>query len=228
MKRAVLLFILGALCSSPSPAKTLTIGTDNGVWTVTFDEGRYTDKQIRDLVKISPYEYIIAFVVVPQLEECNHLPCEAIYPSDPGFDSKALANLRAGKQFLGLLDSVRRELGSPDELAPVFSYVKQHLSFSLWLQQTRYDFYQSWDIDVLKRPYKGFNFMPFCGAVVSRIDNTQSEKERSTLARYQWDDCLVVAYQTYVLPFAYPTDAWRRFLKAHAIWEKFEEDTPND
>ena len=57
--------------SPAAPARTLSFNVDTGVYTVTFDEGRYTDQQIKDLVQISPYKYITAFVVLPELEDCN-------------------------------------------------------------------------------------------------------------------------------------------------------------
>jgi hypothetical protein len=228
MKRALLVFVLCALSPSSAPTKTLRFNGYSGVYTVTFDEGTYTDKQIKDLFQISPYEYFSVFVDIPNLEDCvpkefRDYPCEAGNLNDTHFFATALVNLRLGGQRFGLLDSVMQSLGSPEELEPVISYVKKQLAFSLWLQQTRYDFYLSWDPDVLKRPYEGFNAMPFCGTVVSQVEKADSQEQEHKLTKHQWDSCWLHAYQVFKRPSAYPMDAWRRFLKAREIKEELEE-----
>jgi hypothetical protein len=212
--------------SSPANAATLTFtgGTGETVIEVTFDPNR-TEEQIRTLILLSPHvagEYAVS----RNLEVCeqphsHYLPCGSGDLHDLHFFHNAAVNLGIAKKQLAYLETLKY----PKELEPVVRYEKESLSFSRWLEQTRYDFYQMWDTGVLRRKYDGLDPSVLCASEIAEIErwNATSKDTSFELAKNKWRTCVLNASFKVFGSYpggGYPMDSWKHFLEAYEIKEK--------
>lgn len=224
--------IVFAIAQSTAPAKTITLAFTNpngtgDVYKLTFDTESISQDQLRALVAVSPH-FAAYSAIAPSLEDCAeedgryYHPCGPGDLSDPNFFRNAQVNLNVSSERLASLDT----LYHPEELEPVVDYEKKMLSFSVWLQQTRYEFYLSWNTDVLKTKYQALDSSRACAPAITQIEQAKSEAEKYKLARFNWHNCVLDAFRKQ--GGKYPLDAWRRFLNDYGIREKYIEATPPD
>lgn len=218
-----------ALAGSPAAGREITlefVNPSGNPYKMTFDPERIPESEVRALVYISPYFEADEFSVPLWLEVCirgdpHYFECGSCDLGDPNFFKNARVNLDIDRERLNFLDVVKH----PKELDPVIDYEKRALSFALWLQQTRYDFLQSWKTEVLARKYQGFDPSSACADQIARIEQATSPQAKYQLATYGWDNCAI----NFWAPFRkYPLDAWKRFLKRYGIKEEYIEIPPPD
>ncbi|MGH9395362.1 MAG: hypothetical protein ACRD18_00740 [Terriglobia bacterium] len=124
----------------------------------------------------------------PQLEwGTNGDPWRANKMVRHDFYVRARKNLEKGKQELASL----RHMNYPQALGPVVQYLAANFAFSLWLEETRFAFYQTWDIRVLSRHYEGFDPALACSDVLQQVDDARSKEEKYRLTYKQWHNCVL-------------------------------------
>ncbi len=218
---ALMGFIVAA---SSAVAKVVTL-TFNGEYVLTFDTERISEAEIRRVIFISPQLEGHDVSVAPAIEQCRtgdpqYFRCGSRDLHDPHFFHNALVNLGIATKRLAYLEALKY----PKELEPVVQYEKNFLSFTRWLEQTRYDFYQTWDTEVLKRKYDDLDPSVLCASEIAEIDHATSRDQKYKLVRYGWHNCLNDAFlklSGWYPDGGYPRKAWERFLTAYGITERF-------
>lgn len=217
----------GGGSKAPAETVTLTFSTDPGGWgdvfKLTFDTKRIPESEIKTLVLISPH-FAGQTAISRNLELCEQ-PHPQYFPCGSGdlhyahFFDNARVNLDIATKQLAYLETLKY----PKELKPVVQYEKKSLSFSRWLEQTRYEFYKSWDTRVLKRKYQGLDLSVLCSSQIGQIELAGSKDEKFELAKNEWRNCVLNASFKLFGSYpggGYPMDAWKRFLKAYGIKEQ--------
>jgi len=163
-------------------AKQVTLGpydTADGKYDVTFDTSRIPEEQMKQFVLLSPALSPSDYMFAPSLELCitrdpRYRDCGSRKLDSPNFFSNAEVNLDRGREALQFLST----LSFPKELQKVVRYHKDSLSFSLWIQETRYQFFKTLDSNLLKRQSHGIDPTRLCNSILKKIEHasTQSEK----------------------------------------------------
>ncbi|MFQ5656095.1 MAG: hypothetical protein ACE5G5_00970 [Candidatus Methylomirabilales bacterium] len=226
MKRMVLGMILVLFLPFEVGAEKITLGPfrtlDSGDYAVTFESSRISEDQMKKLVLISPYlsSYYKGKTLVfsPSLELCvdddpAYLDCGTRNIRAPNFYKNAQVNLKAGRQALQFLEG----LEYPEELELVVSYLRRSLSFSLWLEETRYEFYESSNADILKRKWGDIDPLMVCTATLKEIENATSQLQKYNLAKYKWHSCLNNVFRERL--GQYPLESWNQFITTYGIEE---------
>lgn len=198
---------------------TLSFKTLRGDYKVTFDAAAIAEEQVRQLVRLSPHvSGWESYAVAPRLELCRtgdpaYRDCGWGSVAAANFTWNARVNLENGARLLDTLDGLRY----PGELEPVVQYSKRSLAFSLWLEQTRLEFYRTWDVDVLTRTYEGVSPAAGCAHVLDALGQARAPDDKYHLAAYAWHNCVNDLYRSRL--GEYPLDAWDAFVRAHGIRE---------
>lgn len=216
---------------------TVTFKTETDEYKLTFDPEVISEDHVRRLALLSPYTGGEGFLgpfwaarsndggvldkifMAPLIEWCVSGDPDYVECGEPDFRSvnfyrNAQVNLNKGRKQLALLSSIKY----PKELRPVVMYLKESLSFSLWSQQTRFDYYKSWHTNVLRRKYKGFDLSLACPEILEEIQKAGSKEDKYKLARHQWHNCVLHSFQSRF--GIYPIQAWKHFLTAYGIKEE--------
>jgi hypothetical protein len=223
----VLIFSAGGLIAAAETV-TLTFRDADGevAYKLSFDPSRISEEEVKAVAFLDP-RVSGEESISPNLERCHnpdprYFCCGSGDLHYPHFFENALANLKIAANRLARLDSV----SYPKELEPVVQHERKSLSFSRWLEQTRYDFYQTWDTEVLKRKYDGLDPSVHCASEIAEIERTGSNDERFKLAQNEWRSCVLSASFKLFGSYpggGYPRDAWKRFLEAYGIKEELVE-----
>jgi hypothetical protein len=202
-------------------------------YSIAFETNRITKREMEQLAWLAPrfpVELRGPFqsaqsdekekvFVAPSLELCvdgdpSYAPCGTRDLSDPNFFRNAEVNLEKGRREILLLST----MAHPNQLDPVVRYLRENLKLSLWLEETRIDFYKTWNVRVLERRYSRFDPTAGCAAVL-RAFRGASKDQAYKLARYDWHNCMLQYVST---TFGhYPIKAWRRFLDDYGIRESY-------
>lgn len=214
---AALLVVAPRPAASTGP-ETLAFKTVAGVYRLTFDPATLPEAEMQGLALLSPYLAGAAgLLLAPRVELCLaddpvYLDCDTRRPGARHFAWNARMNLAKGALALRRLGALRH----PAELGPVVAYLTRSLAFSLWLEETRLDFYLSWDSDVLRRRYEDVDPAAACGAVLDEVTSASREAKHH-LAEYRWHNCVNDVFRARL--GEYPLHAWQAFLAAHGIGE---------
>jgi hypothetical protein len=214
--------MLPLACPTDAVGERITLGpfqTVPGEYSVTFDSSSIPLEQMKGLVRLSPqlsWEYIVP----PSLELCvtgdpKYLECGTRDLRAPHFLENAKINLDEGRGSLKKLQS----LTYPKELGRVVAYLKDSLAFSLWLHETRYEFYKSWDTEILKRRYRDLDPSKVCAGELRDIAAAVSKEDKYRLS-FQWWKCVNNLYRSRLGD--YPLQDWKTFISTYRI----EEGTP--
>ena len=212
----LVLALAGAVAAAPA---TLRFRTLLGDYTLAFDTAVIGEEAMRALAPLSPHLHgWESWLVAPPLERCvdtdpAYASCGARSLGSANFERNARVNLERGAR---LLETLRR-LRAPRELAPVVEYARRSLAWSLWLEQTKLEFYRTWDAGVLRRPYEGLDPGAPCGAVLEAFERAPGHEAKYRLVTYRWHNCANDAYRLRLGD--YPLDAWEAFLRAHGVHE---------
>jgi hypothetical protein len=205
--------------------RTLAVPTLLGEYRLTFDDTRRTEAEIAPLVVLSPHlAGWTSLAVAPRLERCvvgepDYLDCGTRTAASPGFLWNARVNLERGAAALGRL----RALRAPAELAPVVAWFERSLAFSLWLEETRLEFYRTANVAVLARRYGDADPARDCAPVLAALAAAPREAQYD-LAAHPWHNCVNDLVRQRL--GAYPLAAWERFLTAYGITEEIVESQP--
>lgn len=211
--------------AAPAAAERVDVvfPTLHGQYVLTLDTARLSEGELRELIVLSPHlSGWTSQAVVARLERCvpddaAYLDCDARTPTSPAFFLNARANVRKGVQTIAALDALRH----PRELDAVVVYLKRSLALSLWLEQTRLAYYESWDEAVLARPYGGVEPAHDCGRALRAVATAVSREDKHDRAALDWHNCMNSAVRRDL--GAYPAPAWQAFLVAYGIRERLVE-----
>ena len=221
--------ILGVLLLSALPLHahaapvTLSFKTLRGDYKVTFDTAAIAEDDMRRLVRLSPHLHgWESYAVAPRLELCRdgdpaYRDCGWASVTAADFAWNARVNLEKGARLLETLDGFRY----PRELEPVVRYSKRSLAFSLWLERTKFEFYRTGDLDVLRRTYEDVSPAAGCGSVLEALGQARAPDDTYHLTAHAWHNCVNDLYRRRL--GEYPLDAWEAFVRAHGILEALLE-----
>ncbi|TLY43609.1 MAG: hypothetical protein E6K61_01795 [Nitrospirae bacterium] len=201
-------------------AKQVTLGpydTADGKYDVTFDTSRIPEEQMKQFVLLSPALSPSDYMFAPSLELCitrdpRYRDCGSRKLDSPNFFSNAEVNLDRGREALQFLST----LSFPKELQKVVRYHKDSLSFSLWIQETRYQFFKTLDSNLLKRQSHGIDPTRLCNSILKKIEHASTQSEKYLLV-HDWWNCVNAAFRKEL--GSYPVPSWQSFLKAYGIEE---------
>ena len=137
---------------------------ETSIYKLTFESSILSEEQMKEIVIFSPHYYLgTDYFLATSLELCikgdpEYFDCGTRDLNAVNFYKNAQVNLNKGRKNLDVLKSVKY----PKELNTVIDYFKSSLSFDLWLNQIRFDFYQSWDMNILKRKYEDLDPSVLC------------------------------------------------------------------
>jgi hypothetical protein len=222
---ALALALAGAPGAAAAP-QTLAVPTLVGEYALDFDDARIDAPTLRALLALSPHlAGWQSRAVAPRLELCvvddaAYLDCGARTPDAKNFLWNARVNLERGARALRELAALRY----PAELDPVVGWLRRSLAFSLWVEETRLDYYRTWDVATLARRYEDVDPAAACPVPLTALRRATSREERHHLAAHDWHNCVNEAFRRRL--GGYPLEAWERFLDAHAIRERTTERLP--
>lgn len=242
-------FVLGAflaLCPSPSPAKTATITfkTDVTSYTVTFDDSKISESEIRALIPLSPNVGTYAnlpstqnffmtrsanagavfdktLIALP-IEFCPtddpaYAGCYNNVISSPHFLANASINLEKSRKGLAWLQS----LPHPKELQPVIDYLVKQLSTSISIEDAKFRYFSTWDVTILKGKLAGLDDAPSCPDVFKELNAAKSKEEKYNVVAHDWLSCVLNAAR--YKKGTYPLNSWKAFAQDFTIQEKYVE-----
>ncbi len=213
------------LLASPAAAERVDVvfPTLHGQYILSLDTARLSEGEMRELVVLSPHlSGWTSQAVVPRLELCMaddpaYMDCDARAPTTPAFFWNARANIAKGGRTIAALEAMRY----PRELDAVVTWLKRSLAISLWLEQTRLAYYETWDEAVLARPYAGVEPARECRAALRAVAGAAGKDDKHHRAAQDWHNCVNSAARRDLGP--YPAPAWQAFLVAYGIRERLVE-----
>ena len=220
---SLLLLLLALAAPAAAERVDVVFATLHGKYILTLDTARLSEGEVRELVVLSPHlSGWTSQAVVPRLELCvpddpAYLDCDARTPASPGFFWNARANVAKGVKAIAALKTLRY----PRELDAVVAYLERSLAFSLWLEETRLAYYQSWDEQVLARPYGGVAPGRECRGALEAVAAAVAREDKHHRAAHDWHNCVNTAVRRDLGP--YPAPAWEAFLVAYGIGERLVE-----
>jgi hypothetical protein len=228
MRRALIAVL--ALLALPAVARAdtqrLVFPTLLGEYQLAFDDKRTPESEVRALVILSPHlAGWTSLAVAPRLERCEvgdpaYLDCRTRSPQSPSFLWNARVNLERGGATLNHL----RGLRTPPELEPVVTWLQRSLTFSLWLEETKLEFFRSGDVAVLRRRYEDVDPSRECGSIINDVARAGSPDAQFDLVVLRWHNCVNNQFRRKL--GEYPMSAWKRFLSAWRINERVVEAFP--
>ena len=216
---ALLVLLLAVPRAADATPAILKFPTLLGEYTLAFDTAVIPEEEMRAFARLSPRLHgLESWVVAPRLERCvadepGYHDCGARSLTSANFERNARVNLDRGTRLLATLRSLR----APRVLSPVVDYSRRALAWSLWLEETKFEFYRTWDASVLRRPYEGLDPGALCGPVLDELERIREREARYRLVAYRWHNCVNDAYLVRLGDF--PLDAWEAFLRTHGIRE---------
>lgn len=244
-----LFLLLAALPISSHPKSvTLTFKSEDTSYTITFDSTKFSEAQIRSFIPLSPYVSNYAYypnmenfstaqsseprgidkiLTALDLERCPenqpaYTNCANNPPLSPNFFRNASVNLEKNHKGLAWLQN----LPHPKELQPVIDYLLKNLSASVAVEDTKFRYYSSWDVTVLKKTTADLGASSACSTTFQKLDAATSNEEKYQLVSHDWHNCVLSA--THPSNEIYPLNSWNSFLKSSAIQEKYFEAAPPD
>lgn len=215
---------------------------------VSFDPGKISDARLRELMLLSPHlvaymrllpekdleavgsiegtvvnKGFVAFNIelcVP--EDSRYAHCDAHDVGGENLLRNAKINLQRSKRGLAWLQN----LNAPAELQPVKRFLVATLSFSVWMEETKYKYLASWDDKVLKETREGFEPGQTCVDTFRKLGAATSDAEKYEIVRHDWGNCANAVMWKKL--GNYPVASWETFLRAYGITENFKEIGPPD
>jgi hypothetical protein len=215
----LVLLVASAFLWSQPTTRAVSVHYGDSELKFTFNPDRISEDDVRRFAQLSPHASEYAFNLSPRLELClaanaSYLECGTRNLHATNFFHNAQVNLEKGQETLKNLIGMQR----PRELDPIVEYLSSSLSFALWREQARLDFYKTWDLNALRHDYQDLKPDVLCSNVIHALSVAGTEDEKYRLAQ-DWSTCMLRARNR-----AYPEDAWRGFLRAYNITEIVEEE----
>jgi hypothetical protein len=206
-----------AIVNPSCRAQTLTLAFDSGdeVDTVSFDPAKISEAQLRQLILFSPFissyfnnlparDFSAAGSMRRDIVDKSFfaLPLELCVANDPAY-SHCDANSIGGPNFLRNakvnLQKSRRGLKSlqnqeyPNQLQPVVKFLLDGLAFSLWIEETRFRYYSTWDENVLKGAHDDIHPVQLCPDIFRKLESGNSKEEEYGIVRIDWANCMITS-----------------------------------
>ena len=196
---------------------------DSAEYAFTFDSENIPEGLFLKYIAWHPSSLSHGSNTVIMLELCHDdpkysKPCGKRTLGDKNFLLNAKVNLEEGKKnlaALGALDQIK-------DLQPMIDYCKEELRFSIWINQALYDFYSTWDIDCLKRKYKGIDPSILARDHLADIAAAKTAAEKYELAKYGWHNQINRRFRSDL--GAWPQASWEQFIKDYKIEVKVLSD----
>lgn len=247
----VVLALAAAIVNPPcwAQTRTLTFETVDDVDTVAFEPAKISEAKLRQLILFSPFivsyfndlparDFSAAgsiqgkvvdksFMALP-LELCiandpAYSHCEENGIDGPNFLRNAKVNLEKSRRGLKWLQN----LDYPKQLQPVVKFLLDGLVFSLWIEETRFKYYSTWDENTLKEAHDGIDPAQLCPDIFRKLETANSKEEKYSTVRFDWANCIGAGNHKLGL-YPYPISSWNAFLQAYAITEHFQMKGPPD
>jgi hypothetical protein len=233
--------------STCAQVRSLNFETVDDVDTVSFDPAKISEAKLRQVILFSPFvvSYLNglsarefsavgstqgstvdkAFAALP-LELCiasdpAYSHCEQNEIIGPNFLRNAKTNIEKSRHGLTLL----QHLDYPSELQPVAKFLEKSLELSLWIEETKFKYYSTWDETALKQLHDGIDSVKLCPETFRKLEATGSKEEKYRIVRLEWANCMIRAVDHQL--GSYPVDSWNDFLKSHGITEHYEAKVPD-
>ena len=206
--------------------QTMVLPTLLGEYHLTYDNRKVSEADLKPLVILSPHlAGWNSIAVTPRLERCvvgetEYLDCRDRSVRSPTFLWNARVNLKRG---VATLDSLRA-MRAPTELDPVVTWLQSSLAFSLWLEETKLEFFRTGDVAVLGRRYEDVDPSRDCEAIINGVGRAASPDAQFDLVVLRWHNCVNHHFRRKL--GEYPMSAWTRFLAAWRINERLVEALP--
>jgi len=225
---ALLTLMLALPLAAAAEPQRIVVPTLLGEYHLVFDDQRAAESDVRALVVLSPHlAGWTSLAVAPRLERCvvgdpAYLQCGSRSTQSHTFLWNARVNLERGTAALTHL----RGLRVPPELEPVSQWLQRSLAFSLWLEETKLEFFRTSDVAVLRRRYEDLDTGRACSSAVADIARASSPDAQFDLVFLPWHNCVNSQFRRRL--GEYPLPAWQRFLSAWKITERFVESMPRE
>jgi hypothetical protein len=207
--------------------QTMVLPTLLGEYHLTYDNRRMSEEELKPLVILSPHlAGWNSIAVTPRLERCvvgetEYLDCRDRSVRSPTFLWNARVNLKRGVTTLDNLRNMR----APVELDPVVTWLQSSLAFSLWLEETKLEFYQTGDVNVLRRRYGELDPGRGCPEALEQVERAvKVASAQHDMAVLPWHNCVNTVFRRRL--GEYPIAAWQRFLSTWGIQERLVELLP--
>lgn len=225
-------------------ATKLVLDTDDYHYEATFDPNRISEARLRELLPFSPYvnlgdgwkvegiPLLIVFEDSPDLRDKSlsatgleicitgdprYSPCGRRTVSDPNFFKNAQINVAGNFRALEAVD----RLQVPSELLPILKHYRDSLAFHGILEQRRLAYLRTADMRELSSPIGAIDPTQLCGQELRELQEATTIQQRYKLSLYRWYNC--ANREWLQRSSGYPIQAWRSFLGAYGITERYEE-----
>jgi hypothetical protein len=225
---ALALLALTLPVGAAAEPQRLVFPTLLGEYHLDYNDRRVSETDLRQMAILSPHlAGWNSLAVAPRLERCvvddpAFLQCGSRSPKSHAFLWNARVNLDRGAAALARL----RELRVAPELEPVSTWLQRSLAFSLWLEETKLEFFGSADVSVLRRRYEDVDLGRDCGPAANDAARASSPDAQFDLVTLRWHNCVNSLFRRRL--GEYPMGAWKRFLSAWQITERFVEGPPRE
>ena len=207
--------------------QTMVLPTLLGEYHLTYDNRKVSEADLKPLVILSPHlAGWNSIAVTPRLERCvvgetEYLDCRDRSVRSPTFLWNARVNLKRGVTTLDNLRAMR----APAELDPVVTWLQSSLAFSLWLEETKLEFYQTGNVNVLRRRYGELDPGRGCGTALEQVERGAAvPTAQYDMVVLPWHNCVNDLFRRRL--GEYPIAAWQRFLSKWGIQERLVELLP--
>jgi hypothetical protein len=226
MRRVALVFLVVALpVTAAAGPQRLVFPTLLGEYQLNYNDRQLSEAELREMAILSPHlAGWTSLAVAPRLDRCvvddpAYLQCGGRSPTSPTFLWNARVNLDRGAASLARL----RGLRVAPELEPVSTWLQRSLAFSLWLEETKLEFFRSADVAILRRRYEDVDLGRECGSVTNEVARAGSDAQFD-IVLLRWHNCANSLVRRRL--GEYPMGDWRRFLSIWQITERFIESLP--
>jgi hypothetical protein len=253
MKFSTITFLaLLAPASWAGTGVTFTYKTADTEYTVSFDSSKIPERQMRELIILSPL--VTDYAGIPPVSAAKDfgaggslsggvrdknffaLDLEQCLAQDPEYSVCAgKRNDVSSPNFLHNAEvNLRRSrrglewlqhLNYPKELQPVVEFLRRGLALSLWIEETRVRYYSTWDENVLREVHDGIAPGKTCAEIFRKLQAASSQEEKYRIAKFDWANCIRREIRRQL--GTYPVSAWNAFLKAYGITETYKEQVPD-
>jgi hypothetical protein len=219
--------VLALPLAASAAHQTMVLPTLLGEYHLTYDNRKVSEADLKPLVILSPHlAGWNSIAVTPRLERCvvgesEYMDCRDRSVRSPTFLWNARVNLKRGVTTLDNLRAMR----APAELDPVVTWLQSSLAFSLWLEETKLEFYQTGDLNVLRRRYGELDPTRGCEAALAQVERgAAASGAQYDMVVLPWHNCVNDQFRRRL--GEYPIAAWQRFLSKWGIQERFVELMP--
>lgn len=220
------LLLLALPVTAAADPQRLVFPTLLGEYHLNYNDQRVSEAELREMAILSPHlAGWTSLAVAPRLDRCvvddpAYLQCGSRSPTSHTFLWNARVNLDRGAASLARL----RGLRVAPELEPVSNWLQRSLAFSLWLEETKLEFFRTADVGVLRRRYEDIDPARECGGVLADVTSAATPDAQSDIVVLPWHNC--VNYQFRRRLGDYPMTAWQHFLSSWKITERLIESLP--